>query len=224
MQRHFRASSFPAAVRCDQAVISALWSFFDEDGYERPGIVTLTLRPHKPRAAIDRAQPLPPGVSRSDVHIAPWNRVAIWERQLKACVWRAVAALDKFVVRPQLTERSGLPRSSHREFGKIDGRVPPVECPERGTSSGIGAGCFLEQATVSIRASRRSHWSESPQDRGVLVIHHRAPPDRHHQCGCGVDLPLRAWPSPPQRRAGKCGQSAGSGADPSSHRYNSGWP
>ena len=29
---------------------------------------------------------------------------------------------------------------------------------------------------------------------------------------------------PDQRRAGRCGQSAGSGADPSSHRYNSGWP
>ena len=53
----------------------------------------------KLRDAIERSQPSLPGCSRSEVHVAPWNRVAISERQLKACqcVRRAVAALDKVV-------------------------------------------------------------------------------------------------------------------------------
>jgi hypothetical protein len=51
------------------------------------------------RDAIERSQPSLPGVSRSEVHIAPWNRVAISERQLKACqcVRRALAVLDNVV-------------------------------------------------------------------------------------------------------------------------------
>ena len=39
----------------------------------------------KLRDAIERSQPSLPGVSRSEVHVAPWDRVAISERQLKAC-------------------------------------------------------------------------------------------------------------------------------------------
>ena len=51
------------------------------------------------RDAIERSEPSLPGVSRSEVHVAPWDRVSISERQLKACqcVRRAVAALDKIV-------------------------------------------------------------------------------------------------------------------------------
>jgi hypothetical protein len=38
----------------------------------------------KVRAAIERSQPSLPGVSRSEMHVAPWKRVTITERQLKA--------------------------------------------------------------------------------------------------------------------------------------------
>ena len=53
----------------------------------------------KLRDAIEQSQPSLPGVFRSEIHVAPRNRVAITERQLKACqcVRRAVAALDKVV-------------------------------------------------------------------------------------------------------------------------------
>ena len=55
----------------------------------------------KLRNAIERSQPSLPGMFRSEVHVAPQDRVAISERQLKAgChVRRALAALDD-VVRP----------------------------------------------------------------------------------------------------------------------------
>jgi hypothetical protein len=48
---------------------------------------------------MERAQPSLPGVSRSEVQVASWNRVTITERQLKACqcVRRALAVLDKVV-------------------------------------------------------------------------------------------------------------------------------
>ena len=50
---------------------------------------TINAREHeageKLRDAIEQSQPSLPGVSRSEVHVAPWNRVAISERQLKAC-------------------------------------------------------------------------------------------------------------------------------------------
>jgi hypothetical protein len=54
----------------------------------------------KPRDAIEREQRALPGVSRSEVHVAPWDRPTISERQLSACqdVRRAVAALDNVVV------------------------------------------------------------------------------------------------------------------------------
>jgi hypothetical protein len=57
----------------------------------------------KLRDAIERSQPSLPGVWRSEIHVAPWNRVAISERQLKAClcVRRSLAVLDK-VVAPAL--------------------------------------------------------------------------------------------------------------------------
>ena len=64
---------------------------------------TINAREHeageKLRDAIERSQPSLPGVSRSEVHVAPWDRVAISERQLKACqcVRRALAALDNVV-------------------------------------------------------------------------------------------------------------------------------
>jgi hypothetical protein len=55
----------------------------------------------KLRDIIEQSQPPPPGVSRSEVHVAPWDRVSISERQLKACqcVRRAGATLDKVVAR-----------------------------------------------------------------------------------------------------------------------------
>jgi hypothetical protein len=51
------------------------------------------------RDAIERSQPSLPGVSRSEVHVAPWSRTAFSERQLTACqeVRRAVAAVDNVV-------------------------------------------------------------------------------------------------------------------------------
>jgi hypothetical protein len=54
----------------------------------------------KLRDAIERSQPSLPGGSRSEVHVAPWNRVAISARQLTACqdVRRAVAVLDNGVI------------------------------------------------------------------------------------------------------------------------------
>jgi hypothetical protein len=53
----------------------------------------------KLRDAIEREQRSLPGISRSEVHVAPWDRPTIWEQQLKACqdVRRAVAALDNVV-------------------------------------------------------------------------------------------------------------------------------
>jgi hypothetical protein len=53
----------------------------------------------KLRNAIERSQPSLPGMFRSEVHIAPQDRVAISERQLKAgrCVRRALAVLDNVV-------------------------------------------------------------------------------------------------------------------------------
>jgi DNA-directed RNA polymerase specialized sigma24 family protein len=55
----------------------------------------------KLREAMERSQPSLPGMFRSEVHVAPQDRVAISERQLKAgChVRRALAALDD-VARP----------------------------------------------------------------------------------------------------------------------------
>jgi hypothetical protein len=54
----------------------------------------------KLRNAIERSQPSLPGMFRSEVHVAPQDRVAISERQLKAgrCVRRALAVLDNVVV------------------------------------------------------------------------------------------------------------------------------
>jgi hypothetical protein len=54
----------------------------------------------KLRDAIEREQRSLPGVSRSEVHVAPWDRPTISEQQLRACqdVRRAVAALDNVVV------------------------------------------------------------------------------------------------------------------------------
>jgi hypothetical protein len=51
------------------------------------------------RNAIERSQPSLPGMFRSEVHVAPQDRVAISERQLKAgrCVRRALAVLDNVV-------------------------------------------------------------------------------------------------------------------------------
>jgi hypothetical protein len=48
------------------------------------------------RDATERSRPSLPAVSRSEVHVAPWNHVAISERQLEACgcVRRALAVLD----------------------------------------------------------------------------------------------------------------------------------
>jgi DNA-directed RNA polymerase specialized sigma24 family protein len=55
----------------------------------------------KLRGAIERSQPSLPGMFRSEVHVAPQDRVSISERQLMAgChVRRALAALDD-VARP----------------------------------------------------------------------------------------------------------------------------
>jgi hypothetical protein len=53
----------------------------------------------KLRNEIERAQPSLPGMFRSEVHVAPQDRVAISERQMKAgrCVRRALAVLDNVV-------------------------------------------------------------------------------------------------------------------------------
>jgi hypothetical protein len=53
----------------------------------------------KLRDAIERSQSSLPGVSRSEVHVAPWDRAAISEQQLKAerHVDSALAALDESV-------------------------------------------------------------------------------------------------------------------------------
>ena len=54
----------------------------------------------KLRDEIERSQPSLPGVSRSEVRVAPWSQTAFSERQLTAWqeVWRAFAAVDNGVV------------------------------------------------------------------------------------------------------------------------------
>jgi hypothetical protein len=67
------------------------------------------------RDAIEREQRSLPSVSRSEVHVAPWDRPTISERQLRACqdVRLAIAALDNvlapavmWIVRDRGTIRS----------------------------------------------------------------------------------------------------------------------
>lgn len=74
------------------------------------------------RDAIERSQPSLPGVSRSEVQVAPWSRVTISERQLIAGrdVRRAVAALDNVVVPPVLwIVRDGGTIRGYAEFAQV---------------------------------------------------------------------------------------------------------
>ena len=75
----------------------------------------------KLRNAIERSEASLPGISRSEVHVAPWYRSTISERQLAACpdVRRAVAALDNVVAEAVLWMLHGGTIGSYAAFAHV---------------------------------------------------------------------------------------------------------